>query len=234
MERSLRSVLVAEAYGTFLLTFVGTMTVTVASSTAYFGAGQFLGLGFIALAFGLALLSGIVTVGGVSGAHFNPAVTIGLAYSKRFPWNRVAPYIVAQLVGASLAAFAQLAMVGVNVAKITGLGNTLPNMNLPFFDFAALLAEIIGTMVLVITILGATDEGAPNWAPLGIALTLAGIILALGNVSGASVNPARTFGPSLVSLVFNTASFNYYWIYVVGPVLGALLASELYRTIRGR
>ncbi len=233
MERPLSSVLLAEVYGTFLLTLLGPMSVTIVKNPNVFPAGVPLGLGFIGLAHGAALMVGIATVARISGAHFNPAVTIGLAYSGRFPRNRVAPYILAQLAGATIAGFVQLATVGVEVARASDLGNTVPNPSLPAPIFSALLAEIVGTLILVMTVMGSSDSSASlPWSGSAIGVSLAGVIWVLGGVSGASLNPARTFGPSIASLVFDAAAFNTFWIYVIGPVIGALLASEIYRRMR--
>lgn len=121
MERPLSSMLAAEAYGTFLLSLLGPMSVTIVMNPNIFPAGVPLGIGFIGLAHGAALLAGIATVARISGAHFNPAVTIALAYSGRFPRNRVIPYILAQLVGAAIAGFTQLAIVGVAAAQASDL-----------------------------------------------------------------------------------------------------------------
>ena len=232
MERPLSSVLVAEAYGTFVLTLLGPLAITVVSDHTLFPNGASLGLGFIGLAHGVALLIGIASVGAISGAHFNPAVTIGLTYAGRFPKSRVVPYIIAQLVGALLASLAQLALVGIEAGKVADLGNAAPNLQLPFPIFAAVFAEVIGTMILVMTVLGSTDPSEPAlWKPSAIGLSLAAVIWGLGAISGASLNPARSFGPSVVSLVFDPSAFNYYWIYLVGPILGGLLAAELYRVI---
>ncbi len=235
LERPLSAALLAEAYGTFVLTLLGPMSITIVNNPKFFPIGPSLGLGFVGLAHGVGLLVGIATVAQVSGAHFNPAVTIGLAYSRRFPRNRVLPYILAQLVGATLAGFAQLAMVGVTAAKVTDLGTTTPNFALPLPYFAALLGEVIGTFILVMTVLGSTSTySPPAWGTASIGLSLAAVIWAIGGVSGASLNPARTFGPSLASLLFDTSAFNTYWVYVVGPILGGLVAAEIYRRIEGR
>lgn len=233
MEEPLKPALVAEVYGTFLLTFVGSTAITVATS-GYFGQVGAYGLGFIGLAHGIALMVGIATVGAVSGAHFNPAVTIGLWSSGRFPRGRVLPYIGAQLVGATIAAAAELAVVGVTIAKTTNLGNPAPNASLPNYIPAALVAEVIGTMILTMTVLGSTDKGASSWAPVAIGLSLAASIWALGGISGASLNPARSFGPTFVSAFFNAGVFDNYWIYVIGPIAGALIASGIYRTVQRR
>ncbi len=235
MERPLSSVMVAEAYGTFLLTFIGATSITVANDASLFSAGATLGLGFVGLAHGLALLAGIASVGSISGAHFNPAVTISVFSSGRLPRKRVPAYIVAQLIGATVAAVIELGMVGMTVASIPGvdLGSNLPNSSLPMPLFAAVLAEIVGTMLLAMTVLGSTDPDSSSipWASSGIGLVLAAAIWALGPISGASFNPARSFGPAIVSLLFDSAPILNYWIYVVGPILGGLLAAQLYKVI---
>ncbi len=236
MERQRSSLVIAEAYGTFLLTFVGIGAITVASDANLFPIGPTLGLGFIGLAFGLALVAGIATVGSVSGAFFNPAITIAAFAAGRLPKSRVVPYIVAQFVGATLAALVLYALVGKGAAVAGNLGSTLPNLSLSTPVFSAVLAEIVGTTFLTMTVLGSTDPDSSSisWGTLGIGLTLAGTIWALGAISGASLNPARSFGPAFVSLLFSNTPMQDYWIYVVGPVLGGLLAAMLYRMIYKR
>ncbi len=233
MERPLSSLMLAEAYGTFILTFIGVTAISVASDPNLFSLGPSLGLGFIGLAFGIALIAGIASVGSISGGYFNPAVTIAAFAAGRLPMNKVPAYIAAQFVGAIVAAAAELALVGMTAAKISDLGSTLPNMYLSTPIFSAVLAEIIGTMFLTMAVLGATDPDSSgiSWGTSGIGLVLAGTIWALGAISGASLNPARSFGPALFSLLFSTQPMINYWIYVVGPILGALLAAMLYRQI---
>ncbi|MDA4132957.1 MAG: aquaporin family protein [Thaumarchaeota archaeon] len=233
MERPLSSALIAEAYGTFVLTLLGPTAITiVANYHNLFPAGAGLGLGFIGLAHGVGILIGIATVAQVSGAHFNPAVTIGLSAAGKFPKSRIAPYIAAQLVGAVIAAVVQFGMVGIDAAKSADLGSTLPNLNLPFPVFASLLAEIVGTMILVMTVLGSTDKSNNlPWSASSIGLSIAAVIWSLGAISGASLNPARSFGPAIVSLVFSTTPISWYWLYVVGPILGALVAAMLFKAI---
>jgi MIP family channel proteins len=233
MERPLSSVMAAEAYGTFLLTFIGATSITVASDATLFASGPTLGLGFIGLAHGFALVAGIASVGSISGAHFNPAVTISVYASGRMPRKRVPAYIFAQFFGAIVAAVLELAMVGMTAASVADLGSNLPNNLLPSPMFASVLAEIIGTTILAFTILGSTDEDSAgiSWASSSIGIVLAAIIWALGAISGAALNPARSFGPALISLLFDTGPMSYYWIYVVGPVLGGLLAAQLYKLI---
>jgi glycerol uptake facilitator protein len=238
MERPLSSVMLAEVYGTFLLTFVGATAITVASDPTQFAIGATLGLGFIGLAHGLALLAGIASVGSISGGFFNPAVTIGMWTAGRFPKARVAPYIVAQLIGATLAAIAEYLVVGQAAASIPGvdLGSNLPNLSLPTPIFSSMLAEIVGTMFLAMAVMGSTDEDSKElaWSTSAIGLVMAATIWAVGAISGASLNPARSFGPAVVSLLFTNQAFEYYPIYVVGPVLGAIIAAILYRAIYKR
>jgi glycerol uptake facilitator len=238
MERPLSSVMIAEAYGTFLLVFIGATSITIANDATLFPSGPSLGLGFVGLAFGLALIAGIASVGSISGAHFNPAVTISVFSSGRLPRNRVLPYIVAQFIGATAAAVVELALVGATAASLPGvfLGSNLPNTSLPMPIFAAVLAEIVGTMILAMTVLGSTDPDSSGiaWGSSSIGLVLAAAIWALGAISGASLNPARSFGPAIVSLLFDSAPILSYWIYVVGPILGGLLAAQLYKLIYKR
>jgi glycerol uptake facilitator protein len=232
MERPLSSALIAEAYGAFVLTLLGPTAITVATNYNNVFGSNGLGLGFIGLAHGVAILIGVASVAQISGAHFNPAVTIGLFASGKFPKNKVGPYIGAQLIGAVIAAVVQLAMVGVTIAKSSDLGSTLPNLNLPVPVVASLIAEIAGTMILVMTVLGSTDKtnGLP-WSSSAIGLSLAAVIWALGGISGASLNPARSFGPAVISLIFSTTPIYWYPLYVVGPILGALVAAMLYKAM---
>jgi MIP family channel proteins len=224
--------MIAEAYGTFVLTFIGSTAITVFTSGNIFPAASGLGLGFIGLAHGVALMIGIATVAQVSGAHFNPAVTIGLAAAGKFPKKRIPHYVGAQLAGAVIAAIVELGVVGYGAAKAANLGTPLPNMNLPFPLWEALLAEIVGTMILVMTVLGSTDSSSKlAWGSSTIGLSLTVGIWAVGAVSGSSLNPARSFGPALVSLIFSTTPLSWYWLYVVGPVLGGLLAATLFKTM---
>jgi glycerol uptake facilitator protein len=233
LQRPLSSALIAEAYGTFVLTFLGPTAITIVANYGnLFPAGAGLGLGFIGLAHGIAILIGIATVAQISGAHFNPAVTIGLWAAGKFPKSRIAPYVGAQLVGAVIAAVVQLSMVGMDAAKSADLGSTLPNLNLPLPVFASLVAEIVGTMILVMTVLGSTDSSNNlPWSASSIGLSIAAVIWAVGAISGASLNPARSFGPAIVSLLFSTGPISWYWLYVVGPILGALVAATLYKSM---
>jgi aquaporin Z len=167
----------------------------------------------------------ILFMGAVSGAHLNPAVSIAFAARGDFPWIRVPFYIVAQLVGAILACLLLLALFG----KAGMLGATEPGAGIS--DWQAVIVELVLTTGLVSTILG-TASRAQNLGPIsafgvGAYIILAGLWSA--PISGASMNPARSFGPDLVLL-----NFSHYWVYLVGPILGGLLAVGIARILRGR
>jgi glycerol uptake facilitator protein len=234
-------VALAEAYGTFLLTTIGPGTITAVTflDTSITGGGiTGASLGFIGLAHGVALLMAVYTIGRLTGAHINPAVTIAHWATRRIESKKVAPYLLGQLAGATIAGFVQLALwtssnnrALVQAAQSTFLGNTVPS---PQFGIGAvLLAEIVGTAILVFTIFGATDKAAdPSRAGVTIGLALAAIVWMFGPISGASLNPARTWGPTIASAVFSLTPLGNLWIYIIGPVLGGLLGAFLYDAFR--
>jgi len=186
----------------------------------------------------VALLLAVYTIGRLTGAHINPAVTIAHWATRRIETKKVVPYILGQLGGASLAGFVQLALWTssnnrglVQAAHTTFLGDTIPS---PQFGVGAvLLAEVIGTAILVFTVFGATDKTAdPSRAGVTIGFALAAMVWMFGPISGGSLNPARTWGPTLASAVFSLTPLGNLWIYVVGPVLGGLLGAFLYDAFR--
>lgn len=232
----------AEFIGTFFLVFfgAGAAVITLMITNGQTPPNSFnIGIGTlggfadwlaIGLAFGLAIMASIYAFGRISGCHINPAVTLGLWSIKKFPSSDVAPYIVAQLAGASLASILFAYIVGMDAVTIGGLGATAPFPGVGYI--AAIVAEAIGTFLLMITIMGvAVDRKAPpGFAGLIIGLTVAGIITTLGNITGASLNPARTFGPYLGDLLMGGANLWYYFpIYVIGPIVGAILAAFTYK-----
>ena len=174
---------------------------------------------------GLMVLAIILFMGKVSGAHLNPAVSIAFALRGDFPWRRVPGYIVVQLIGACLAAWFVQAVINVSASY----GSNYPAHSYTSLD--AFWMETILTLGLVSVILG-TASGAQNLGVFG-ALGVGGYIALAGlwgsPISGASMNPARTFGPDLVS-----ADFTAYWVYVAGPLLGAALAVGFAFILRGR
>jgi aquaporin Z len=174
---------------------------------------------------GLMVLAIILFMGKVSGAHLNPAVSIAFSLRGDFPWRRVPGYVVVQLAGAALAAWFLQAFVHVSASY----GSNYPAPSYSSAD--AFLMETVLTLGLVSVILG-TASGAQNLGVFG-ALGVGGYIALAGlwgsPISGASMNPGRTFGPDLVS-----ADFTTYWVYVVGPLLGAVLAVGVAFVLRGR
>ena len=174
---------------------------------------------------GLMVLAIILFMGKVSGAHLNPAVSIAFALRGDFPWQRVPGYIVTQLAGAAAAAWFLQALVNVSAS----FGSNYPAASYSSSD--AFLMETILTLGLVSVILG-TASGAQNLGVFG-ALGVGGYIALAGlwgsPISGASMNPARTFGPDLVA-----ADFTAYWVYIVGPLLGAAIAVGFAFILRGR
>ncbi len=234
---SVKTAVVAEAYGTFLLTMLGPGTITAMS---YIGFSPPASLGFIGLAHGVAVLVAFYSIGHISGAHINPAVTLAAWATHRIDKKRVVPYIAAQLAGATVAGFVLLGLwsssnntyrvccVGFNP---TYLGDTLPGAD--FGMVAALVAEVIATAILVFTIFGATDKKAnQSLAGVAIGLVLAAVIWMFGPISGASLNPARTWGPTIASATFSLTPLSNLWIYIIGPVLGGLLGAFLYDVIK--
>lgn len=230
----------AEAYGTFLLTLIGSGTIIAVNllDGSALGSVSGAGLGFIGLAHGIALLIAVYTIGRLTGAHINPAVTIAHWATRRIEAKKVIPYILGQLVGASVAGFALLALwtssgnTGlVRTAHATFLGGTVPANE--FGLGAVLLAEIVGTAILVFTVFGATDKNADQaHAGLAIGFALAALIWVMGPISGGSFNPARTWGPTIASAVFSLTPLGNLWIYVIGPILGGLLGGFLYDVIK--
>jgi len=203
---------VAEFIGTLALVFFGCGAVAV---------GQLPPVG-VALAFGLVIAVMIYALGHVSGAHFNPAVSIGFALGRHFPWPRVATYAVAQVAGAVCGALLLRATLGASAP----LGVTQPAGT----DVQALVWEALLTFVLMLVITAvATDTRAVDEAAalaIGGAVTLGALVG--GPVTGASMNPARSIGPALVA-----GDLGSLWVYLVGPVVGAAGAALVYRYLRG-
>lgn len=211
--------LFSELLGTFFL-------VLAAAGGAVVEAATGVSIGRIAevTAPGLMVMAVILFMGAVSGAHLNPAVTLAFALRRDFPWRRVPGYILSQTVGAVLACLFLAVLFG----RVGMLGATEPSANVG--DMQAMLMELALTVGLVSTILG-TASSAQNVGPLS-ALAVGGYIALAGlwasPVSGASMNPARSFGPDVV-----LANFAHYWVFVVGPLAGASIAVGFARVLRG-
>ena len=217
---------IAECIGTLILVFIGCGTVCVLG-------GDLLG---IAAAFGLAVTIMIYTIGAVSGCHINPAVSIALCAAKKFPVKDTAAYCTAQFIGASLGAGLIILVMGMDALTSGGLGMTAPAVGISVFQ--AVLAEFIGTFILMMVIMGvAVDRRAVSgFAGLAIGASVLAVILVIGKISGGSINPARTFGPDLMALIFSgsDALWTTFPIYVIGPILGAVCAALLYCKIAGK
>jgi aquaporin Z len=209
--------LFSELLGTFMLVLVA------AGGGLLHGKGQ-ISLAAAVVAPGLMVMAIILFMGAVSGAHLNPVVSLAFALRGDFPWKRLPGYLVVQLAGASLACVFLYAVFG----NVQHLGATLPGAG--YENWQALLMEVALTGILVSVILG-TASAAQNVgaiAALGVGgyIALAGLWSA--PVSGTSMNPARSFGPALVS-----GDFSSYWLYVVGPIAGALIAVGSAFILRG-
>lgn len=219
--------LLAEVIGTALLVLVGAGSV-VATLTVDKGTLTYAGLGFISLAFAIVIAVVIYGFGPVSGAHINPAVTISLAVTRRFPWREVAPYIAAQVFGAVVGALLIVAMFGTGAVDL-GLGATTLGDGVPYWQ--GILAEALGTFLLLYAVMAlAVDSRAPlGWAGLMIGLAVAAAILLIAPQTGGSLNPARTFGPYLGLAVFGgSVPWSELGVYLVGPLLGGVAAVLLY------
>ncbi len=219
----------AEVLGTALLTLIGagsvTATITLDGSVPFSEAQ----LGIISFAFAFIIMALVYTIGKISGCQINPAISIALSLTGRQGWADTAMYVVAQFVGGILGALGIVALFGTTAATHSILGVTSYASSTPVIQ--ALFAEAIGTFILVFTVYGiAVDPRAPaGWAGLVIGLIVAGIIFVVGPVTGASLNPARTFGPVLIQALFGgKAYFDQYWVYVVGPVVGGALGAFAY------
>jgi aquaporin NIP len=208
----LQGALLAEFIGTFFLVFAGTSAIVVDSIThdlTHVG---------VSLVFGLVITVLIYALGHISGAHFNPAVTLGFWVLGEFPGRRVPPYVAAQMIGATAASGTVLALFG----RGGSLGVTMPSGS----PEVSLLLETLMTFLLVIVIFGSAVHGkaVKSFAGLAIGGTIALDALFGGPVSGASMNPARSLGPAIVAGIWSDQ-----WIYFAGPILGALVAVGAYR-----
>jgi aquaporin Z len=205
----------AELMGTLILVGLGSMGIL--SAIALGGGDSPVKIVVIGFAFGLALLAGIWAVGHVSGAHFNPAVTLSMLLDGRISFSDAIGYWVAQFAGATVGSLIVLATAG-NRAAVAATATTYSDLT------TAIVVEITLTTVFVWTILAVTRRGS-NHAAAAIALTLVGVHFAGIPFSGASVNPARSFAPAVVGDVFTSQLGVYIW----APLVGAVLAFALYR-----
>jgi glycerol uptake facilitator protein len=247
-EHGLLGEMAAEFAGTLILILFG---VGVVAQVVAAGIG---GHDSIAWAWGFGVTLGVYVAGKISGGHLNPAVTIALAAFKGFEWRKVAPYVLAQTLGAFVAALLVrwnytevLAKADPgHTIKTQGVFSTLPgNGTLPVSDWGALRDQIIGTAILLFVIVAITDLRnntlAGGIAPLAIGFLVVAIGMAWGTDAGYAINPARDFGPRLASFFTGYGSaFHdqyghlYFWIPIVGPIIGGLVGVALYDLLVGR
>lgn len=219
----------AEFFGTFWLVFGGCGSAVLAAAFPDVG----IGLLGVSLAFGLTVLTMAYAVGGISGGHFNPAVTVGLAVAGRFSWGKLPGYVVAQCLGA-IAAAAVLYLIVSGKADFAGVGGFASNGygdHSPgkFGLGSAILTEVVMTAGFLLVILGSTSNRAPaGFAPIAIGLALTLIHLVSIPVTNTSVNPARSLG---VALFAEGWALQQLWVFIVFPVVGAVVGALVHKVL---
>jgi aquaporin Z len=223
MDQPLGTRLAAEAVGTFLFFFLGFSGIAVATDIGFDAIGP---LG-IAFGFGLGLALAITAFGHISGGHYNPAVSAGLAIAGKFPTKDVLPYWLAQLVGGFGAV---LVMAIVYTGDVTSALDTNPGSGID--DWAALVLEIVATALFVMVILTVATDDRAAWkgvmAPLLIGLFIFTAATTVGPASGGSFNPARSLDPVLWNQDWENV-----WIYIVGPLAGGVLGGAIWAYLVG-
>ena len=220
---------IVECIGTFVLTFFGCAT------AMFVGCGTPAGLFATAAAFGLTVVAMAYTIGGISGCHINPAITLGVALSGRMSWKDAVGYWLGQLIGAIIAgallllfaktmtpsaAFAGANPAGLGANGVAGAGGA----------GGAFLVEVVGTFIFVLVVLGTTDPkvGAGNFAGLAIGLSLTLVHLVCINLTGTSVNPARSIGPAIFA---GGQALKDLWVFIVAPLVGRALSAVVWSAI---
>ena len=218
---SSRSALIAEAIGTFLFFFVGAGSIVLGDYLVATG-GSGVGLLEVALAHGLALAVLASALGAISGAHFNPAVTLAVWIMGKITVPRALGYVAAQLVGAAAAGFALKAAFA-DVWQASSIGT--PALGPGVSEISGIAIEAVLTALLVLVVIGtAVDPRAPRIGGLAIGLAVTADILIGGPLTGAAMNPARWFGPALAA-----GAFDSWWVWWIGPAIGATAAALVYR-----
>ncbi|WP_338561169.1 aquaporin Z [Acinetobacter sp. KS-LM10] len=222
----------AEFLGTFWLVFGGCGSAVLAAAFPELG----IGFAGVALAFGLTVLTAAYALGHISGGHFNPAVSVGLWVGGRFDAKDLIPYIVAQVIGATAAAFVlylivqgQAGFVGTGGFATNGFGELSPGN---YALTSVILIEVVLTAFFLIIIMGSTDKRAPaGFAPIAIGLALTLIHLISIPVTNTSVNPARSTG---VAFFAETAALSQLWVFWVAPIVGAVIGALIYKGFAGK
>lgn len=221
--------LAAEFLGTAFLVFVGVGSVPALALAR--GGEPFTGaeLGVISLAFGTIVVATVYTFGYISGNHINPAVTLGLAVTGKFPWREVPGYLIAQVLGATLGALAIVGVLGMP-ASDAGLGVAAYG-DIPWYQ--AFIAEFVGTFILVFTVFGVIHRKAvPGFAGVVIGLVVFAAIIPVAPATGASINPARTTGPMLIQqLLGGQVHWEQYPVYILAELLAGVAAGLLFGLI---
>ncbi|NUR96024.1 MAG: aquaporin family protein [Kribbellaceae bacterium] len=223
---SITQKLLTEAVGTAFLVFVGVGAVPATLMVNGKAPFTMADLGMISFAFATVVVATVYAFGHISGNHINPAVTIGLAVTKKFPWRDVPGYLGAQVLGAIAGAAAILGVLG-HKASDVGLG-VASYSGIPTLQ--AFTAEFVGTFILVVTVFGVIHrKAAPGFAGVAIGLVVFAAIIPVAPATGASINPARTFGPMLVQqLAGGTVRWNQLPVYWAAELLAGALAGLLY------
>ncbi|GAA1763064.1 hypothetical protein GCM10009795_007060 [Nocardioides hankookensis] len=237
-DSTIRQKLTAEVLGTFVLVLFGCGSVVVYQTSQVANDGRLLPstVTTVGLTFGVVVMVMAYAFGRVSGAHFNPAVSVGAAMGGRMPWRQVGLYVVAQLVGAILGALVLFVLMqGFDSFDAEGhMGqNAFGDAGSGYAWWAAFLLELVLTAVFVTVILAVTDERNehPSLAPLAIGFTLAAIHFVAIPATGTSVNPARSIGPALFA---GTDAIAQLWLFILAPLVGATIAGLLYPILFGR
>ena len=218
----------AEFFGTFWLVFGGCGSALLAAG--FPGVG--IGFAGVSLAFGLTVLTMAYAVGGISGGHFNPAVSLGLAIAGRFDFKDILPYWAAQLIGGAVGA-AVLYLIASGHADFAAGGFASNGYDAlspgGYSMFAALIAEIVLTALFLVIILGATSKAAPaGFAPLAIGLGLTLIHLISIPVDNTSVNPARSIAAALFA---QNGALGQVWLFIVAPLIGGVIGAVIWRYV---
>lgn len=220
----------SEVIGTAFLVFIGVGSVPatlIVNGDAPFTMAD---LGMISLAFGTVVVATVYALGHVSGNHINPAVTLGLAVTGKFPWSQVPGYIAAQALGAVIGAAAIIAVLGQKASDVgLGVASYADTVGVP----QAFAAEFVGTFILVFTIFGVIHAKAPaGFAGVAIGLVVFAAIIPVAPTTGASINPARTFGPMLVQQVAGGAvQWEQLPVYLAAELLAGVLAALAYQSL---
>jgi glycerol uptake facilitator protein len=229
-EPSMRQKLAAEAIGTAFLVFIGVGSVPatlIVNGDAPFTMAD---LGMISFAFAMIVIATVYALGHVGGNHINPAVTLGLASTGKFPWRHVPGYITAQVIGAVVGALAIIAVLGKKASDVgLGVASYGPSVHWP----QAFAAEFVGTFILVFTVFGVIHrKAAAGFAGVAIGVVVFAAIIPVAPTTGASINPARTFGPMFVQQLWGgTVHWTQLPVYLAAECLAGVAAGWAFMSV---